>query len=128
MPTGADLSTQVAAGVAAFVALLLVTTPTFATLASSAYADLGLLFFTTVSLVALLRWSETEKTGLLALAGFAAKKGQAVLAGCGQPPKEGRRHPLIAPVACAGASASSFDTQEAVTPSGSAAARLFPRR
>ncbi len=66
------LCTQVSAGVAAFVALLLITTPTFATLASSAYVDLGLLFFTTVSLVALLRWSATDKTGLLALAGFAA--------------------------------------------------------
>lgn len=66
------LSSTVAIGVAAFVALLILTTPTFATLASSAYVDLGLLFFTTVSVVALLRWSESEQTGLLGLAGFAA--------------------------------------------------------
>ncbi len=66
------LSSYLAASVAAFIALLLLTTPTFANLASSAYVDLGLLFFTTVSLIALLRWSETESTGLLALAGFTA--------------------------------------------------------
>ncbi len=66
------LSSRVAAGVASFVALLVLTTPTVATLATSAYVDLGLLFFTTVSLVALLRWSSTDKTSLLGLAGFAA--------------------------------------------------------
>lgn len=66
------LSECVAIGVAGFVALLLLTTPTFATLASSAYVDLGLFFFTTVSVVALLRWSVTERTGLLALSGFTA--------------------------------------------------------
>jgi len=66
------LSSRVSAGVAGFVALLLLTTPTFANLASSAYVDLGLFFFTTVSVVALLRWSANESTGLLALSGFAA--------------------------------------------------------
>jgi len=66
------LSSRVSTGVAGFVALLLLTTPTFANLASSAYVDLGLLFFTTVSVVALLRWSVNENTGLLALSGFAA--------------------------------------------------------
>ncbi len=66
------LSSRVATGVASFVALLVLTTPTVATLATSAYVDLGLLFFTTVSLVALLRWSSTDKTSLLGLAGFAA--------------------------------------------------------
>lgn len=66
------LSSYLPAGVAAFVAVLLLTTPTFANLASSAYVDLGLFFFTTVALVALLRWSETDRSPLLALAGFAA--------------------------------------------------------
>lgn len=66
------LSAYLSTGVAALTGLVLLTTPTVANLASSAYVDLGLYFFTTVSLIALLRWSESGRTALLALAGFTA--------------------------------------------------------
>ena len=63
---------KVSPAIAAFTAILVLTTPTFVTLATSAYVDLGLLFFSTVSIIALLRWSETDRISLLATAGFAA--------------------------------------------------------
>jgi len=63
---------KVSPAIAAFTAILVLTTPIVVTLATSAYVDLGLLFFSTVSIVALLRWSETNRISLLATAGFAA--------------------------------------------------------
>jgi len=42
-------------------AVLMLTTPTVTALATSAYVDLGLLFFATTGLLGLLRWTETHR-------------------------------------------------------------------
>lgn len=55
------LRPRVPAWLATFAAVLLLTTPTVTALAASAYVDLGLLFYATVGLLGLLRWSETGR-------------------------------------------------------------------
>ena len=55
-----------------FAALLLFTTPTVIALASSAYVDLALLFYSAAALIALLCWSESGRTSLLLASALAA--------------------------------------------------------
>lgn len=52
---------RVPARSAAWAAVLLLTTPTVAALAASAYVDLGLLFYAAIGLIGLLHWSETRR-------------------------------------------------------------------
>ncbi|HUI28276.1 MAG TPA: glycosyltransferase family 39 protein, partial [Candidatus Kryptonia bacterium] len=53
-------------------ALLLLSTPTVTVLAASAYVDLGLLFYTAVALIALLRWSESDRVAYFVIAALGA--------------------------------------------------------
>lgn len=53
-------------------AVLLLTTPTVAVLAASAYVDLGLLFYTMVAVLAVLRWSETQRPSYFILSALGA--------------------------------------------------------
>ncbi|MBI3388576.1 MAG: phospholipid carrier-dependent glycosyltransferase [Deltaproteobacteria bacterium] len=62
------------AALAALAGLLVLSTPAVFVLSSSAYIDLGLLFYSTAALVALLRWSDDFDTRWLAAG--------ALLAGC----------------------------------------------
>ena len=64
--------------VALLSALLLISTPTVTVLAASAYVDLGLLFYTAVALIALLRWSETRRASYFVIAGLGAGCGASV--------------------------------------------------
>jgi len=66
------LSRVTSAAIAAFVAILMITTPTVVTLATSAYVDLGVFFYSMVAIVGLLRWSETDRSDLLVAAALAA--------------------------------------------------------
>ncbi len=66
------LRPRVPAALALFAALLLLTTPTVAVLAASAYVDLALLFYATIAVVGLLRWSETGQRASFIAAAFAA--------------------------------------------------------
>jgi 4-amino-4-deoxy-L-arabinose transferase-like glycosyltransferase len=68
----AYLRTRVDDALALFAALLLFTTPTVAALASSAYVDLALLFYSAAALIALLRWSETGRSPFLLASALAA--------------------------------------------------------
>jgi hypothetical protein len=67
-----DLRRRVSATLAVFGGLLILTTPTVAVLGGSAYVDLGLLFFSTVAVLAALRWSETSRVSLLVIAALGA--------------------------------------------------------
>ncbi len=53
-------------------ALFFLTTPVIVHLATSAYVDLGLTFFTTASVLLLLRWNQAQKLSPLILAGLCA--------------------------------------------------------
>ncbi|MBI4514197.1 MAG: glycosyltransferase family 39 protein [Deltaproteobacteria bacterium] len=59
-------------GAAALAALLVLSTPVVFVLAASAYVDLGLLFYATGALVALLTWAEQPRPGWLITAGLLA--------------------------------------------------------
>jgi hypothetical protein len=57
---------------AALAGLLLLVTPVTTVLAASAYVDLGLLFYASGAMVALLVWAEEERIGWLVVAGLLA--------------------------------------------------------
>jgi hypothetical protein len=67
-----DLQRRVATTLAVFGGLLILTTPTVMVLGASAYVDLGLLFFSTIALLAALRWSESGRLSLLVPAALGA--------------------------------------------------------
>lgn len=66
------LARRSAPRVALAAATLLVTTPTVLALGASAYVDLGLLFFSAVALLGLLRWSESGRRADLLVAALGA--------------------------------------------------------
>jgi hypothetical protein len=57
---------------AVLAAVLVLTTPTIAILAASAYVDLGLLLYGSVAIIALLRWAETEERVYFLIAALGA--------------------------------------------------------
>ncbi len=66
------LAPRVLPGLAMLAAALVFTTPTVMALAATAYVDLGLLFFSTVGVIGLLLWSESDRRADLVVSALAA--------------------------------------------------------
>lgn len=66
------LATRIAPVLAFAASLLLLTTPTVLALSASAYVDLGVLLYTSVAVIGLLRWAETHQWSDLVVSGLGA--------------------------------------------------------